>query len=208
MEDSRTGPRLSVLLLTIGVLALIAGGLVVAWQSASGPPRSSFAEGGPALVQVTAAAVPTETVKLNLPKTGVTVSIPASAVAAQGKWSLSSLQPQTFAAPNDSWQRLQVINLQFFDPTGAVVPQPNIAVPLELCFSLDADEWAALHQRPYQIQHYEAPESHVRWVSLPFREDAGQQSLCAQVQNASLFALAVPVVSASGTIIPAPPYSQ
>ena len=208
MEDSRTGPRLSVVLVTIGMLALIAGGLVIAWQSASGPPRSSFAEGGPALVQVTAAAVPTETITLHLPKTGVIVSIPASAVAAQGKWSLSSLQPQTFAAPNDAWQRLQVINLQFFDPGGAVVPQPNIAVPLELCFDLDAEEWAALHQRPYQIQHYEAPESHVRWVSVPFREDAGAQSLCAEVQNVSLFALAVPIVSPPGTLTPAIPYSQ
>jgi hypothetical protein len=132
MEDLRSGPRLSVLLLTIGILALIAGGLVIAWQSASGPPRSSFAQSGAALVQVTAAAVPTETITLRLPKTGVRVSIPASAVAAQGKWSLSSLQPQTFAAPNDAWQRLQVINLQFFDPTGAVIPQPTIAIPLEL----------------------------------------------------------------------------
>ena len=89
-----------------------------------------------------------------------------------------------------------------------MIPQPTIAIPLELCFDLNAEEWAALHQRPYEIQHYEAPESHVRWVKVPFREDAGKQSLCAPVQSVSLFALAIPSISLSGTVIPVQPYSQ
>ena len=199
--------KISVIVLTVSILALIVGGVALAMQSAASAPRGTFTSGGPALAQVTAPAVPTQTTILTLPKNGVAVSIPASAVKETGSWALSALEPQTFAAPNDAWQRLQVVNIQFFNPKGDVVPEPSIALPLQLCFSLDTASWAALHVSPFQIQHYEAPEGHVRWTSVPLREDAEGRQICADTASVALYALAVPSPLANSKPTPAGPYS-
>jgi hypothetical protein len=193
--------------MTVGTLALIAGGVALAMQSASSAPRGTFTSGGPALAQVSAPAVPTQTIVLTLPKNGVAVSIPASAMKDTGSWALSALEPQTFAAPNDVWRRLQVVNIQFFNPKGDVVPDPPIAIPLQLCYTLDAPAWASVHAAPFQIQRYEAPEGHVRWTSVPLREDPAARQICADTPKVALYALAVPSPLANSKPTPAQPYS-
>jgi hypothetical protein len=123
------------------------------------------------------------------------LSAPCCALGVGGTIRLEKEEPDILSEPEraKAWYRFKVIQAEYTNPAGEVIPHAYSSTPMEACFVLSGLEWQQYQSAPenYQIQYYDDLHNPHSWQRLPAYPSDEDPAVCAQVNRLRLFALAV-----------------
>ncbi len=194
---------IAIAVVSIGVLGLLIG-------TGRREPERSTTAGDLVLFQVTAEAVPGVGFQLSLANGEATVYVPGSALTQEGSLALLPREPDLFpeAGIEPGWSRPRVISLEFYTGAGALVPHPQLANLVDVCFRVGPDDWTGYlrDQGAYVVEFYDEEGSPRQWMRLPTYGRVDQIQICGQARHLTLFALAARR-EPEATEIPSGPYA-
>ena len=126
----------------------------------------------------------------------ITVYVPPDATTRAGTISIAAAQPDlVVVSDNTEWRLHRVANLEFQSPNGLPIPDISFSQPLDICFSLTAEQWQEFSAQPgiYQVRHYIDEANPPYWEVLPQTTYPDQRQVCGQSFQLSAFALAIRV---------------
>jgi hypothetical protein len=190
-------------------LVLAAGLIVLVVTQGLRPPQSSTQDGSMNFVQATESF--TSGVDITINVDSVTVHVPRNAINETGSIFITLRESDLFpAAGEPGWIRPQVVNVEFRNSQGIPSPQVTFLSPMEICFTLNQEQWTDFSTRPdaYHVQYYAEQRNPPRWESLSTKTYLERLQICGLTNHLSLFSLAIMlqvVVPATGdTSIPGP----
>jgi hypothetical protein len=196
MRTLHVPERSTMLYWTMGIgLFVIAGFLgIVMWQGSS-PPDSSVSNASPVFRQDSAQVLPDRPVVIEHSSGGVTLNVPCCSLGIGGTITMVEREPDLLSEPywEKVWSRPKVIQTEFTDRSGEVVPNAYSSTALEVCFTLTKEQRQELLEEPnrIEIQYYDNMYRPYEWRRLSSYASEDGQKICAQVSRLSLFALAV-----------------
>lgn len=119
--------------------------------------------------------------------------VPQGAITMAGSITIFPREPNLFSTPGDrEWERSLVVNVEFRDGEGTLVPKVTFATPAEICFKITRERWNdySLHPDEYQVHTYSEEANPPAWQPLNMVAYPDRLHLCGQTDHLSLFALA------------------
>ncbi len=167
---------------------------LVFWQG-SRRPVSSLVMNSPILVQDRARVLSDRASLLTLPTEDVTVYVPCCSFEVGGTVSIVDSEPNLFSEPpgEQSYDRPRIVNIEYYNPRGELVPYATSTTPIEICFTFTPDLWRNYVQEKskFAIQYYDDQQSPGKWTAMEVTDRNQQRSLCTKSNHLSLFALAI-----------------
>jgi hypothetical protein len=196
MSRLRVPERSTLVSYTMGVgLFIIASFLgIVMWQG-SEPPDSSISNASPVFMQGSAQVLADRPVVLNNQRGDIVLNIPCCSLGIGGTITMVEREPDLFAQPYwlEAWSRPKVIQVEFTNTAGEVVPNAYSSTAVELCFILNDQQWEQYQLNPtgYQIQYYDNMYRPYEWRRILSYESEEDNSICAETSRLGLFTLAM-----------------
>ncbi|MBM3151929.1 MAG: hypothetical protein FJZ96_06980 [Chloroflexi bacterium] len=131
---------------------------------------------------------------LTLEPGDVSIFIPAGALSQTGQFFLTAREANLLAeAGQPGWSRPYVINLEYKDSSGNVLPAVTLYQPIEICFFVEDGLWSDYLDRPeaFKVEVYEDTATPPSWMALSFYSYPNRHQICGLAPHLSLFALAV-----------------
>ncbi len=176
------------------ILLAILLSILVIWQGMS-EPVTSMDRNAMEVVQGSVTIQSDQGAILALDHTNARLYIPCCVFGVGGQLQMLVQPPDLFlpAVADTEWQRSQVVNIEYINRDGNLVPGAYSSTPVELCFFLTDEEWQRYLARPrdFQIQVFNTQMTPNEWRPLKMKALEHSHELCGQINHLSVFALAV-----------------